>query len=191
MIDMPILIAGGGPVAVTLALELAHDGVRSILVERDHKTTRHPKMDFTNGRTMELFPRLNWSDRLRAAGVRESSPVDIMWATSPTGHLLHNIRYPSVAEKRAATEAANDGTGEPGAFASAAQQLGTPLQIVPVPDEPALRLLEYELLLVRPDQHVARRGNAPPADTKSLLRLVTGQIMGAEQLGLFGLVATQ
>ena len=57
-IETPVLIAGGGPVGMTLALSLARYGVRSILVERNPETTRHPKMDLTNGRSMELFHRL-------------------------------------------------------------------------------------------------------------------------------------
>ena len=38
----PVLIAGGGPVGLTLALELQHHGVDAIVVERNPNTTRHP-----------------------------------------------------------------------------------------------------------------------------------------------------
>ena len=69
-LETPVLIAGGGPVGMTLALHLAHYGVRSILVERNLATTRHPKMDLTNGRSMELFKRLGLADRLRMPGYR-------------------------------------------------------------------------------------------------------------------------
>ena len=47
---VPVLIAGGGPVGMTLARTLALYGVRCLLVERNATTTRHPKMDITNGR---------------------------------------------------------------------------------------------------------------------------------------------
>ena len=60
MIEVPVLIAGGGPVGMTLSLELAHHGVRSLLAERNPPTTRHPKMDLTNGRSMELFRTSAW-----------------------------------------------------------------------------------------------------------------------------------
>jgi 2-polyprenyl-6-methoxyphenol hydroxylase-like FAD-dependent oxidoreductase len=101
---------------MTLALELARHGVRSILVERNPSTTRHPKMDLTNGRSMELYRRLGLSERLRAAGVPERNPFDIIWATSPTGYLLHRFAYPSAAQRRQQTSRFNDGTGtaEPG-----------------------------------------------------------------------------
>ena len=68
MKHVPVLIAGGGPVGMTLARTLASFGVRCMLVERNASTTRHPKMDITNGRSMELFRRLGLADKLRAVG---------------------------------------------------------------------------------------------------------------------------
>lgn len=114
--DADIFIAGGGPVGMTLALELAHHGVRSVLVERNPTTTRHPKMDLTNGRSMELFRRLKIADDLRAVGVPPSEPLDIVWATKATGHVLHRFAYPSPDGARDRARVANDGshTLEPG-----------------------------------------------------------------------------
>ena len=110
MRHVPVLIAGGGPVGMTLARTLASLGVRCMLVERNASTTRHPKMDITNGRSMELFRRLGLADKLRAVGVPEANNFDISWITSLTGRELHRFRYPSVVEKRAEIRARNDGT---------------------------------------------------------------------------------
>jgi 2-polyprenyl-6-methoxyphenol hydroxylase-like FAD-dependent oxidoreductase len=107
---VPVLIAGGGPVGMTLARTLASFGVRCMLVERNAGTTRHPKMDITNGRSMELFRRLGVVDQLRAAAVPEENNFDISWITSLAGRELHRFRYPSVVEKRAEIRARNDGT---------------------------------------------------------------------------------
>lgn len=114
--DADIFIAGGGPVGMTLALELAHHGVRSVLVERNPATTRHPKMDLTNGRSMELFRRLGIADDLRAVGVPASEPLDIVWATKATGYVLHRFAYLSPDGARDKARVANDGTDtlEPG-----------------------------------------------------------------------------
>lgn len=71
MTTLPVLIAGGGPVGMPLALELARRGVARMLVERNPSTTRHPKMDITNARSMELFRRLGVTDALRAVAVPE------------------------------------------------------------------------------------------------------------------------
>ncbi|MDP1751216.1 MAG: FAD-dependent monooxygenase, partial [Reyranella sp.] len=107
---VPVLIAGGGPVGMTLARTLALYGVRCLLVERNPTTTRHPKMDITNGRSMELFRRIGVADKLRAVAVPEENNFDISWITSLVGRELHRFRYPSVVEKRAEIRARNDGT---------------------------------------------------------------------------------
>lgn len=110
MNQAPVLIAGGGPVGMTLAAVLAHFGIRSILVERNDTTTRHPKMDITNSRNMELFRRIGLADQLRAVAVAESQPFDVSWITTLTGEELHRFEYPSVAEFREQMRLCNDGT---------------------------------------------------------------------------------
>lgn len=114
MKHIPVLIAGGGPVGMTLARALSLHGVRCLLVERHETTTRHPKMDITNGRSMELFRRLGVADRLRSVAVPEANNFDVSWITSLArevgGRELHRFRYPSVTEQRALILARNDGT---------------------------------------------------------------------------------
>lgn len=110
VVHVPVLIAGGGPVGMTLARTLALYGVRCLLVERNPTTTRHPKMDITNGRSMELFRRIGVADKLRAVAVPEENNFDISWITSLVGRELHRFRYPSVVEKRLEIRARNDGS---------------------------------------------------------------------------------
>ena len=50
---------------MTLALALARLGVGAMLVERNPNTTRHPKIDITNVRSMELFRGLGLAEKLR------------------------------------------------------------------------------------------------------------------------------
>ena len=108
-IETPVLIAGGGPVGMTLALNLARYGVPSMLVERNQATTRHPKMDLTNARSMELFKRLGIAEKLRDAGVPRENAFDISWITNLVGHELHRFHYPSANDKRAIIHAENTG----------------------------------------------------------------------------------
>ena len=110
MRDYPVVIAGGGPVGMTLALVLARLGTRCLLVERNPATTRHPKMDITNARSMEIFRRLGLAEALRAVAVPEANPFDVAWITTLAGHELHRFRYPSVVEWRARIRERNDGT---------------------------------------------------------------------------------
>ena len=127
--EVPVLIAGGGPVGMTLALNLARYGVRSLLVERNPETTRHPKMDLTNGRSMELFHRLGIDEQLRDAGVPRKNAFDILWITNMVGHDLHRFHYPSAAEKTRIIREQNDGSH--GAQA--------PLRVSQVQIEPVLK----------------------------------------------------
>ncbi len=110
MKQVQVLIAGGGPVGMTLARDLARRGVTCMLVERSLTTTRHPKMDITNVRSMELFRRLGLADELRAVAVAEGNNFDVSWITSLSGHELHRFRYPSVTEWRRMMRQTNDGS---------------------------------------------------------------------------------
>lgn len=112
----PVLVVGGGPVGMTIAYDLAHRGIPSILIERNPVTTSHPKMDITNGRSMELFRRVGLVDALRAVAVDETHCFDVSWITALAGHELHRFRYPGVVEHRAIIRGTNDGTQprEPG-----------------------------------------------------------------------------
>ncbi|WP_285033413.1 FAD-dependent monooxygenase [Mycolicibacterium sp. lyk4-40-TYG-92] len=137
---VPVLIAGGGPVGLTLALTLAQQGVQALLVERNPATTTHPKMDITNGRSMELYRRLGIADELRKVAVPEENPFDVAWVTKLSGWELARFEYPSVAARRDAIRACTDGT----------MTLEPPMRVSQAILEPALK----EILETRTDVDV-------------------------------------
>jgi hypothetical protein len=57
----------------------------------------------------------------------------------------------------------------------AAHEVGVPLRVVRIDDAKAARLYERKLVLVRPDQHVAWRGDSLPTDLKALVETVAGK----------------
>jgi 2-polyprenyl-6-methoxyphenol hydroxylase-like FAD-dependent oxidoreductase len=73
MKEVPVLIAGGGPVGMTLAKTLASFGIECMLVEKNPSKTRHPKMDITNSRSMELFRKLGLSNSCMKVAVPEKT----------------------------------------------------------------------------------------------------------------------
>jgi 2-polyprenyl-6-methoxyphenol hydroxylase-like FAD-dependent oxidoreductase len=110
MTEIPVLIAGGGPVGLILALELEHRGIDAILVERNQTTTRHPKMDVTNGRSMEHFRRLGIVDEVRSHGVPSDHPMTVVWCTRVGEWELARFDYPSIDWGRDIIRYVNDGS---------------------------------------------------------------------------------
>lgn len=143
---------------MTLALALARQGVASKLFERAYETTRHPKMDITNGRSMELFRGLGLADSLRAAGVPSSHPLDVSWVTSLAGIELHRFRYPSPDETRAGYAAINDG----------AQPLEPPMRVSQIVIEPILQAAVLAEPLIDARWGHAVEGARQSADSVSL-----------------------
>ena len=111
MNDIDVLIAGGGPVGLTLAIELGQQGIRCEVVDRRPSPGRLPKMERCNARTMENFRRMGVADRVRAAGLPADVPMDVfVCAGSLTRPPLVHHRYPSVSELKATGRKVNDGS---------------------------------------------------------------------------------
>src|SRR5688572_16440207 len=92
-----VLVVGAGPVGSVLALELARHGVPSVLIERSVAASRHPKMDYINGRSMELLRRLGLSSALRERGIHAHHPTDFLWTRTFAEPPLMIWRQPSVS----------------------------------------------------------------------------------------------
>ncbi|KAL2810742.1 putative monooxygenase [Aspergillus granulosus] len=106
-----VLISGGGPVGLILALVLAHHGVRSILLERNVETTRFPKMDLTLACSMEIFRHLGIADAIRARGVATSEPFIVRFSSGLSGgRSLSSWDLPSVDAYRERIASNNDGS---------------------------------------------------------------------------------
>jgi 2-polyprenyl-6-methoxyphenol hydroxylase-like FAD-dependent oxidoreductase len=76
MRDTPVLIAGGGPVGLALAVELGLYGIGCVVVEpRPQPTRLRPRAKTLNARTMEHARRWGLAGRLRAA-----APLPVSWS---------------------------------------------------------------------------------------------------------------
>lgn len=137
---LPVLIAGAGPVGMTLALDLASHGVEATLLEAAATTTDNPRCNTTNARSMEYYRRLGIADAIRRAGLPAAHATDVVYVTSIAGGELTRFRFSSSAEilDRTAPEFAAWATPEPQHRIS--QIFLEPILARAVDDEPRLTL---------------------------------------------------
>ena len=91
MDEQRVIIIGGGPVGMALALNLAALGVRSVLINRETGPRWHPKGSTQNARTMEHYRRLGIVEKIRAVGLPRDLQTDVTYFTSLTGWELARI----------------------------------------------------------------------------------------------------
>ncbi|HEY2663832.1 MAG TPA: FAD-dependent monooxygenase [Candidatus Binataceae bacterium] len=114
MVEVPIIIAGGGPVGLALAMDLGWRGVPNLLFEERIPTEPpNPKCNTTNARSMEHFRRLGCADRLRAAGLPVDHPTHVLYITRLNGHLLGRLNLPPSSMRRQDTGALDQGWPTP------------------------------------------------------------------------------
>ncbi|KAM0255715.1 hypothetical protein ACHAQJ_005469 [Trichoderma viride] len=110
--ETPVLVVGGGPSGLILSLQLARHGINCMLAERNLDTTKWPKMDVTNCRSMELFNRLGISQGLREIGVPSHYSFDVLLSTgfSEGGEEISRWNLDSVDAWQQRINTQNDGS---------------------------------------------------------------------------------
>ncbi|MEU8798614.1 FAD-dependent monooxygenase [Spirillospora sp. NPDC048819] len=101
-----VVIAGGGPVGLALAVELGTRGVSCLIVEpRAAVSRRAPRAKTVSIRTMEHLRRWGIAERVRDAAVLPRDwPAEAVYCTSMTGHELR--RFANIFGMRRVAEAA-------------------------------------------------------------------------------------
>lgn len=115
MIQSPVLIAGGGPVGLTLAIALSRQGIRSVVVNDRVNTTTHPKLDVVNCRSMEIYRQFGLAETIRANGNPLGANQYSAFAASACGPYYavmssRHLIYQPVAQARESISKTNDGS---------------------------------------------------------------------------------
>jgi 2-polyprenyl-6-methoxyphenol hydroxylase-like FAD-dependent oxidoreductase len=95
MIETPVLIVGGGPVGISLAIDLAWRGIDCTLLEEGDGSVDHPRLGIILTRTMEFCRRWGIVDRVYNCGFNPDYKLDIVYCTDMSGFTLARDDYPS------------------------------------------------------------------------------------------------
>lgn len=99
-IKTQVLIVGGGPVGLTLAMDLAQRGIEVTIAEiRAGGELRSVRCNHVAARSMEIFRRLGFVRTVREAGLPAHYPNDVAFRTTAIGMELSRIRIPCRAER--------------------------------------------------------------------------------------------
>ncbi|MBX9823446.1 MAG: FAD-dependent oxidoreductase [Xanthobacteraceae bacterium] len=98
--DCDVVIVGGGPCGLTLAIELGRRGISAILLEERTTPSQFPSANATQARTMEHYRRLGFAEKVRAEGLPPDYPTDIAYFTRYTKHELARFSLPSARAAR-------------------------------------------------------------------------------------------
>jgi 2-polyprenyl-6-methoxyphenol hydroxylase-like FAD-dependent oxidoreductase len=105
--DVPVLIIGGGPVGLAMAVELGWRGINCVLVEQGDGVVTHPKTNGVNMRTMEFCRRWGIAEDIREQGYPRERARDHIYFTTLTGWEIAreiNPAYDEVELPRGALE---------------------------------------------------------------------------------------
>jgi 2-polyprenyl-6-methoxyphenol hydroxylase-like FAD-dependent oxidoreductase len=103
-ITASVVIAGGGPVGLSLATDLAWRGIDVAVVEqRPAGEPPSVKCNHVSSRSMEIFRRLGLVREIRSAGLPDDYPNDVVFRTRATGYELTRIPIPCRTDRYTST----------------------------------------------------------------------------------------
>jgi 2-polyprenyl-6-methoxyphenol hydroxylase-like FAD-dependent oxidoreductase len=92
--ETQVIIVGGGPTGLALAIELGHRSIDCVLIEKNERTGYAPRAKNANIRTREHLRRWGIADNLAAASPFGTDyPSNILFVTRLGGHLITRFEH--------------------------------------------------------------------------------------------------
>lgn len=96
MTESKVIVIGGGPVGLTLAMDLAWRGIDVVVIEmRAAGEAPAVKCNSISSRSMEVYRRLGVAKKIREVGLPPDHNTDVLSTTSVTGIDLSRLELPS------------------------------------------------------------------------------------------------
>lgn len=99
-LETPVLVVGGGPVGLCLAMDLAWQGTPCMLIEQRTERTSHPKATLLGARSMEQLRRWNLDDEIYRNSLPNDLDYRIFFVTGMNGDILMKFESPSIDKVR-------------------------------------------------------------------------------------------
>ncbi|KWT88534.1 MULTISPECIES: FAD-dependent oxidoreductase [Pseudomonadota] len=196
-----VVVVGGGPVGLTLAMDLAWRGIDVIVIES--RAAGEPpavKCNTISARSMEVYRRLGLAHKIREVGLPLDHSTDVSSATSVTGIEISRLQLPSRSGRKAGVPSpdswwptpepshrANQLFFEPVLFTHASQQSGITilnrhefLDFVQEPDRVVVRVRDMasgEVKLIGGDYMVGCDGGR-----SSVRQMIGATFVGTAQI---------
>lgn len=90
-----VVVAGAGPVGMTLGLDLAWRGLTALIVDPREGPVDYPRCNNVAARTMEHYRRLGIAEPIRRAGLPPDHPTDVVYRVRYGGPEYCRFPYPS------------------------------------------------------------------------------------------------
>lgn len=107
--SVSVLIVGGGPVGLALAIECGLRGIDCLVVEQRDGILRVPRMSNVSSRNMEFCRRWGIADKVRAIWT-DSHPMDFVYVTTMAGEELARTKIASYKQRGRTLDYSPEGT---------------------------------------------------------------------------------
>ena len=181
IISTQVLIIGGGPVGLTLAIDLAQRGIEVTVVEtRAGGEPPSVKCNHVAARTMEIFRRLGFVRAIREAGLPAEYPNDVAFRTTATGLELSRIPIPCRAERYTAKGGPDTWWPTPEPPHRINQIYLEPLLFAHATASPRLRIMSRTRFVDFEQSETGVKATAENLDTGSISEIVAAYLVGCD-----------